>query len=222
MKYVLLVTYMLLTSSTGIGQDFITNPTRVQKKAKKMARNQFMRAWQEQEEVSKLAAKREAENRAFIPVSSFVISSDAVNYDYSKSIIHYLEPNTKFPLAMSFVLKKEFFFKQKIDAVIDCYHPIAYEDTDLCAYQEDIIEGDKRDFGDMIYKAYSALSNRKYDFLFVVKKIRGCIWVVENKKVSLYNMNDYKFYDPDEFIRMKCSDEMIREFAAGKSPQLCN
>jgi hypothetical protein len=151
-----------------------------------------------------------------IPVLSYEISEQASEYDSTKRIIDYLKPNDMFSFQSAIFLKKK-----KFHATLDCFNTVYYVDCNPCNY-DDSKEEKNYYHNYEIKKIYNAISTKKYTLLFKVKYFRNTVWFIENKEVKVYCAQDKLFYNPDDFIKRRCSVQTIRNLAIGKLNSFCD
>lgn len=151
-----------------------------------------------------------------IPVMSYEVSEQASEYDSTKKIVDYLRPNDMFPFQSAMFLKKK-----KFHATLDCFNAVYYIDCEPCNYDDSAEEKDySRNYEEK--KIFNAIKNRKYTLLFKVRYFRDAVWFVEKKGVKIYSPQDKLIYDPDEYIKKRCSVETIRNLALGKLHSFCD
>lgn len=217
---IFLITYLVVFDSHG--QSFLNQQKKITQRSKNVARKEFIKTWKQAEDVSLLSAYVKRTRMKFIPIPSFVLSKEAINYDSTKRLITYLIPNEKHPLEEAFVLSKRLGESDKpiFLGAVDCFDPVFHDDDSPCNFLD--YEGlgpQQRDYS--LKRTFDTLSSRNYSFLFSVRHIRNCIFFVEKGEVFLLDMNEFRIYDPDEYVRSKCSIQIIRELADGTG-QICN
>ncbi|WP_345240091.1 hypothetical protein [Nibrella saemangeumensis] len=211
---ILFLTTCLFANS--FGQRVLPNQRQITRYCKKLAKKEFINLWKEGEEVSWLKAYLEASQLTFVPLPSFFISKEAAGYDSSQHIVDYLVPNEEHPIEAALLFRNG-----RFDGTVDCFDAVFHRDTTPCHIdpsQEDHI----RFANYTLKRGYELLARRRVSFLFSVRHIRNCFWFVERNKVFLLDLNDGKVYDPDEYIKLKCSADLIRDMATGKLGQICN
>ncbi|GGN10726.1 hypothetical protein GCM10010967_53250 [Dyadobacter beijingensis] len=151
-----------------------------------------------------------------IPILSYEVSEQALEYDSTKKIVDYLKPNDMFPFQSVMFLKKK-----KFHATLDCINIAYYTDCKPCNYNDSQEDKDHHHNYEE-KKIFNAIKNRKYTLLFKVQYFRDAVWLIEKKEVKIYSPQDKLFYDPDEYIKKRCSVETIRNLALGKLNSFCD
>ncbi|MBO9614218.1 MAG: hypothetical protein J7619_16050 [Dyadobacter sp.] len=216
MKSLILVILLLIPIEKSVAQNFIEYQNKLRSSAKRKIRKELIRSFTHDDWMSRLEAYSLLKKSDIVPVVSFCITSEAKKYDSTKRIIDYLQPNENFPFELAIFSKKRKFY-----ATLDCFNTIYYSDCQPCNY-DDSMEEKVGYHNYEIKKIYDAIKNRKYSLLFKVKYFREAIWLIENKEVKIYSLQDKLIYDPDEYIKKRCSVEVIRNLALGKLHSFCD
>lgn len=184
--------------------------------SKKRIRKELIRSLTQEDVMSKFEIYALIMTLKPIPVLSYEISEQASEYDSTKRIIDYLKPNDMFPFQSAIFLKK-----RKFHATLDCSNTVYYADCEPCNYDNSAEEKDYyHNYEEK--KIFNAIKNRKYTLLFKVKYFRNAVWFIENKEVKVYCAQDKLFYNPDDFIKRRCSVQTIRNLAIGKLNSFCD
>lgn len=151
-----------------------------------------------------------------IPVLSFTIASPTREYDSTKKIVEYLQPNDIFPFGFAMLFKEK-----NLHATLDCSDIVNYVLCEICSY-DDSIEERNRHFKYEIEKFIDDVPIQKCSLLFTVQFFRNAIWFIEKKEVQVYCTEHRTIYNPDEFIAKHCSTQTVRDLVQGKLGSFCN
>lgn len=154
----------------------------------------------------------------YLPISSFELSRKAALYDSIQSIVNYLVLNKKHTLQGFYTLKEGSYEGYKSLNNLVYFNGKGFSS----GYDTSKVFTNDYDESTMMYNTLKELQKRDFEFLFAVKYFRDAVWFVENKKVNLIDVKELKIYDPDEYIRIKCSIETIRNLASGKITAYCD
>lgn len=142
---------------------------------------------------------------------SYEISARASDYDSTKRIVDYLTLDDIFQFNFVIFLKGK-----KLHATLDCHNNVYYLDCKPCSYTDSIKMKDHYN-NYKIKKIYDAIVvDRKSTLLFTVKYLREAVWFVEKNEVKIYCIQDKLIYNPDDFIKKRCSVEAIKSLAREK------
>jgi hypothetical protein len=206
----------MLSTYESIGQSFLKDQKHLKMIAKRRARKELLKSVNHEGRISKFEAHALNATLKSIPVLSFTISPEAIEYDSTKKITDYLLPNSYFPIEFAMLMKKGKFY-----AALDCSKNVNYSSCEVCKYDDSMVE--KKDHNNYeIRQLFKELSTIKYTLLFTVQYFRKAVWFVENNKIYTYCMDDNRIYDPDEFIKKRCSIQVIKDIADGKLNSICN
>ncbi|WP_291200385.1 hypothetical protein [Dyadobacter sp.] len=206
----------MLTVSETVAQSIINHQKQLLAMAKRKSRKELIRSLAHDETMTKFEIYSLLTSLKRIPILSFSIAPGAASYDSTKKISDYLELNEAFPIESSILLKKNKFY-----ATLDCYDNVNYSSCEPCNY-DDSVEEKKDYYNYEIKKIYDTIKKRKYSLLFKVQHFREAIWFIENKEVKIYSTRDKLVYDPDEYIKKRCSVESVRNLALGKLHSFCD
>lgn len=173
-------------------------------------------------ETPKLIAYIERRDLEFIPIVSFKLKKSATDYDDTSKIVEHLKRHSRSKIS------EAIFYKQGVYQGSMICGDLVYGYGKDCFYGFDDID---TEFKANYQNTYSRnlfwfLQSEKPDFIFTIKMIRGVFYVKDDK---IFFINPYEkmyspeykngtttIYDPDQFIREKCSVEIIREIARNK------
>lgn len=153
----------------------------------------------------------------YLPISSFSLSRKAILYDGAQSIVNYIVLNKKHSLQGFYTLKKGSYEGYKSLNNLVYFNGKGFSS----GYDTSKVFTNYYDEITLMYNTLKALQKRNFEFLFAVKYFRDAIWFIENKEVYLIDIKELKVYDPDEYIRIKCSINTIRNLASGKVDAYC-
>lgn len=153
----------------------------------------------------------------YLPITSFTLTSEAIDYDSTKSIIYYINLNKTYPIQDVYTFKDG-----KYEGVKSFFKEVYFDGNGFAASYDTSKVFIDRHYNTIMYNSLEILTSQGYDFLFSVKYIRNSIWFIKDKKVYVLNLNDFKIYDPDEFINLHCSTSLIEKLASGDVSTYCN
>ena len=214
-KYIL-ITLSILYTGNSFGQDFIHNAKKLTTKSKKGAKKELIRILKYEELENWIDLMAYVSKLNYNPVSSFILSAKAIEYDSTKRIVDFIIPNDKviFEFALTFNGKS-------YEGLIDCIDAVSFGSKDPCSYDNSkIMEGNH--MNTFVRNGFSVLAKRKVSLLFTVKYIRNCWWFVEEGNVFILDLKELRIYNPDEYIKLKCSIQNIRDLAKGNLSKFCN
>lgn len=216
MKIYIIVLLLVLAFTNTIAQMTIGPGKQNIKFSKKRIRRELRRSLMQEDVMSKFEIYSLIMTLKPIPVMSYEVSEQASEYDSTKKIVDYLRPNDMFPFQSAIFLKKK-----KFHATLDCFNTIYYADCEPCSYDDSAEEQDYyHNYEEK--KIFNAIKNKKYTLLFKVRYFRDAVWFIEKKEVKIYCPQDKVVYDPDEYIKKRCSVETIRNLALGKLHSFCD
>lgn len=212
----LIIILLLLGIHPMMAQFFDNNFTKIIKNNKKLAKcillsrecntiDEKIYFWQHSQELD------------YLPVSSFIISEKAISYDSTKSIIDFIVFNKKNPLQEFYTFKNGSY-----EGVKSLFNDVYFNGKGFSSGYDTSKVFLHQHYNTSMYNMLQELKKYNFDFLFAVKYFRNTIWFVENKKIYLIDDKDLKIYNPDDYIRQKCSVQQIRNMAAGKNIKFCD
>lgn len=211
-----IVVAFLFSAGQCYAQNFVESQNKLKHIAKKKIRKEFIKSLTHDDWMSRVEAHSLLISLKTIPIISFTIGPNAIEYDSTKKIVSYLNPNEEFLIESAIFLKNKKFY-----ATFDCFNTIYYSDCEPCNYDDSIEEKDYyHNYEEK--KIFNAIKQRKYTLLFKVRYIRDAVWFIEEKEVKIYCPKDKLIYDPDEYIKKRCSVETIRNLALGKLHAFCD
>lgn len=215
---ILFITLLLLSISNIIqAQLFSCNLQKIVKKNKKLAKRDLMfKEGTGLDDIIYLNIPY-AKQLEYLPVSSFVLSKKTSIYDSTSKIIDFLVLNNHQTLQEYYTFKNG-----KYEGVKSLFNDVYFNSKGFRSSYDSSKIFEPNNYNTIMYNTLNILKKYKFDFLFAVKYFRNAIWFIENKQVYLIDMKDLKIYDPDEYIRLKCSVEIVRELAQGKVDKFCD
>lgn len=149
----------------------------------------------------------EVDSMEIIPISLFEINKEATKY--SSNIIQFIEWK-KDEIIGFYTLQQG-----KFEGLLD-WSDIQHRDLSKeCNYFT--IDNDNMIEYFPLSKGFKFLLENERDtgFLFGVKYFLSTLWFIEDEKVYVLDLKNMKVYDPDEFIKLKCDENFVRDIAKG-------
>jgi len=194
------------------------NLTRLNERSIKISKHYYVKYARRRGEF-KLTSLTERRNLDFVPIISFKLKKAAVNYDENSKIVDFVKRHTKSKITEA-IYSKEGVFEGSLHCLDLVY---GYSKFCECLGNSDFRSNYQHTVSRNLYWF---IQSEMPDFLFEIKMIRGLFYIKEDKVyfIDMYEKMlsvDYKngtttIYDPDQFIRDKCSIEIIREIARNK------
>ncbi|WP_439558615.1 hypothetical protein [Dyadobacter sp.] len=212
-----IITLMALLISADISAQVLTyDQKRLNKYAKKLARQELYESLIKVDELSKIMAYSITLSLKYIPVLSFIVGPRGVEYDSTKNFVEYLIPNENFAIELAILTRQK-----KFHGTINCFDKVNFSSCEVCNYNYSVKEGPNF-YNYEMKQNWKEISKRKYSLLFTIKNFRSSIWIIEKKQVFVFDTEQKMFYKPDDYIKTHCSAKQIRDMAEGKSVQFCN
>jgi hypothetical protein len=214
-KISILLLFPLLTNAQFFNQDFLKINNENEKKARR-----FLIKCQSTNIFSCLKNSIKNKKTKYYTVASYYLSKNAVLYDDTEKIVNFLvlSNNTLDDFIALKEVNGDFLFQGCDNGIIN--------ENDEYYYLEGMKKVGIKDTTTVTLNNSwvwnKVLKGRQFDFLFSVKYFRNAIWFIENKKIYLVDMKELKVYDPDEYIRQKCSIETIHKLAQNKVNRFCD
>ncbi|OJV19708.1 MAG: hypothetical protein BGO21_21845 [Dyadobacter sp. 50-39] len=216
MKTTLVSILCLVLVQSCIAQDFLEIQKKLNATAKRRIRKELIRSLTHNNWMTRPEAYALKTTVKIIPVLSFTITPKAIEYDSTKKIIQYIQPNENFPFEFAIFSKKN-----KFQATLNCFNIIYYSDCGPCNYN-DFIEEKDRDYNYEIQVFFNTIQVKKCSLLFTVQFFRNAIWFIQSNNIMIYSIENRSIYSPDEFISKHCSIKTIRDLSQGKLNSFCN
>ena len=212
MKSLALTVFCLFILTDSIGQISPDLQRYLNKISRRQIRKELTRSLVHKGRTTKLNAYIAAISLDPIPILSFSIASNFINYDSTKSIIQYLHPNDIFLFESAILLKKK-----SLHSILDCSDIVNYLNCNICNYEnikEKYYKHSIRDF-------LSTVRIQECSFIFNVQFFENTIWFIKNDKIYVYCNEDKAIYDPDDFIKEHCSAINVMNIVQGEVNFLC-
>lgn len=208
--------FILICPIISKGQLSDYNLNKINKKAKMWSRKNLVKK-EGTDIFDKISNCRYAKTLEFIPIISFKLDNSASNYRINDTIINYLKLNENIPIEYYFTTKNGIYEGSKR------FYGKIYFDNKFAESSYDSSKVYKEGYESQILsRSFMLLQQKTFDYLISVKYFRNSIWLVKNNKVLVLDTKNNEFYNPDEYIRKRCSIQVIHNLSVGNLEHFCD
>ena len=217
MKIILLIFVLIFVESNSLYAQFLNNNfLKIIKDNKRTAKRNLI--CKEGSDINdKFLNISYANKLEYLPVSSFVLSKNGVVYDSTISITNFIVFNKKSPLQDFYTLKNG-----NYEGVKSLFNDVYFDGKGFSSSYDSSKVFLQNNYNSIMHNTFQVLQKHNFKFLFAVKYFRNAIWFIEDQKVYLLDTRELKIYEPDEYIKQKCSIHTIHKLSRGELDKYCD